>query len=274
MLESDRRTSEANADGRTDSETATRKKRSTSKTAPQEQVETPRDGSHCRQGGEGEETEWEGTKEGSVWVVLAGDDRTLLVDDDRLLPSIHLVPLAGHELGVLAVVFEVISHARVERIIRFWCREKRLDGEQDGANLQSGAPLVLQNVQANAPERVNVGVVDFRQKPDLGRLHRIRFREEELEFILTAFVGRAERSSHKNFEVTVVVRLRLCRDARRGLAGKVLRFLLNALGDRHFPSGRFRVFGGDCREAVSRSLLPQLQKALISRTQIREGWKP
>ena len=33
-------------------------------------------------------------------------------------------------------------------------REERLDGEEDGADLEGGRPLVLENVEADAPKLV------------------------------------------------------------------------------------------------------------------------
>ena len=39
--------------------------------------------------------------------------------------------------------------------------------EQDGAYLQGGTPLVLQDVQTYPPQLVNVGVVDLREESDL-----------------------------------------------------------------------------------------------------------
>lgn len=40
--------------------------------------------------------------------------------------------------------------------------------QQHGADLQRGAPLVLQDVEADAPQLVDVGVVDLGQETDLG----------------------------------------------------------------------------------------------------------
>lgn len=41
--------------------------------------------------------------------------------------------------------------------------------------------LTLQNVQADAPKLVDVGMVDLCKKPDLRRVHRVVIRKEELE---------------------------------------------------------------------------------------------
>lgn len=67
--------------------------------------------------------------------------------------------------------------------------QQRLDREEDGADLEGGGPAVLEDVEADAAELVDVGVVDLGQEADLGRRHRVLFREEELELELAACSG-------------------------------------------------------------------------------------
>ena len=50
-----------------------------------------------------------------------------------------------------------------------YCRN--LNGEKDGSDLKSRAPLLLQNVEADSAELVNVRVVDPRDESDLNRDH-------------------------------------------------------------------------------------------------------
>ena len=44
-----------------------------------------------------------------------------------------------------------------------------LDGEQDGADLQGGAPLILEDIQADPAQLVDVRVVDAGDEADLDR---------------------------------------------------------------------------------------------------------
>lgn len=53
--------------------------------------------------------------------------------------------------------------------------------EQDCPDLEGRAPLVLQNVQADATQLVHIGVVDLGQEADLGGRHRVILREEQLQ---------------------------------------------------------------------------------------------
>ncbi len=83
-------------------------------------------------------------------------DRTLFVS----------LPVQGHVVG--------------ERIVGVGSAHEGLDGEEDGAHLQGRTPLVLEDVQADAAEFVNVGVVDPCEEAHLWRHHRIVLWEEEL----------------------------------------------------------------------------------------------
>lgn len=99
--------------------------------------------------------------------------------------SLHcmlLRPRLGGRDRLLFVRFPVLSHIIRKWVVRIRCRQQRLNGEEDGADLQRGTPLVLENVQADAPELVDVGVVDFRQKAHFGRRHRIVLAQKQLQF--------------------------------------------------------------------------------------------
>ena len=52
------------------------------------------------------------------------------------------------------------------------CQQRR-DGQEHGVDGQRGAPLVLQDVQADVPLGVDVGVVHLRGEFDLGRLEGV-----------------------------------------------------------------------------------------------------
>jgi len=75
-----------------------------------------------------------------------------------------------------------------ERVVWIWCAEESLDGEEDGANLQGWGPVALQDVQANAAELVDVGVVDLGEEADFGRRHGVVVGKEQLELECAALV--------------------------------------------------------------------------------------
>ena len=77
------------------------------------------------------------------------------------------------------VCFPYLRHVVGERIVRVWRGEERLNREEDGADLQRRAPLVLENVEADAPEPINIRVVDFRQEANLRRERTEREQREQ-----------------------------------------------------------------------------------------------
>ena len=83
----------------------------------------------------------------------------------------------------------------VEGIIKVGSRKQNLDGQQDRSDLEGWAPLVLQDVEADASKLVDVGVVDLRAEENLGWSHGVLLGEEELAVEEAAFVGSARRSS-------------------------------------------------------------------------------
>lgn len=84
-----------------------------------------------------------------------------------------------------------------------------MDGEEDSADLQGGGPVVcrevscvsfciwkylgvrltLEDVEADATQLVDVGVVDLGKEADLGRGHGVVIREEEFELEDATCVG-------------------------------------------------------------------------------------
>ena len=58
------------------------------------------------------------------------------------------------------------KHIHQRLLVGAW-RQRLGAPDQDGADLKGGAPLVLQDVQADAAQLVNVGVVDFGEEADL-----------------------------------------------------------------------------------------------------------
>jgi len=56
-----------------------------------------------------------------------------------------------------------------------------LNGEEDGADLKGGRPLILKDVQADAAELVDVGMIHLGQEADLGWGHGVVGGEEEFQ---------------------------------------------------------------------------------------------
>ena len=64
----------------------------------------------------------------------------------------------------------------------FWVggAEESLDGEEHCADLQGRAPFVFEDIEADATELVDVGVVDLGQETNLGDGGGVRLRGERL----------------------------------------------------------------------------------------------
>jgi hypothetical protein len=75
----------------------------------------------------------------------------------------------------------LLGHSLVERIVGVGGAQQGLDTEQNRANLQSGRPVVLQYVQADAAKSVDVRVIDASEEAYPWWAHRVVVGEEELE---------------------------------------------------------------------------------------------
>lgn len=84
-----------------------------------------------------------------------------------------------------------MSSLRVERVIRIGVSQQRRDREQHTRDGECGAPLVLEDVQADGAVPVDVGVEHAGGEADLGGLEGVVGREVDGEEEETAGVGRA-----------------------------------------------------------------------------------
>lgn len=75
------------------------------------------------------------------------------------------VPRARHR--PFLVLTPLPRDAFVERVVRVRRRQQRLHRDQHGPDLQGRGPLVLEDVEADAAELVDVGVVDLGEEADL-----------------------------------------------------------------------------------------------------------
>ena len=111
------------------------------------------------------------------------------------------------------ICFPHFSNVVRERVVRVGRREQRLDRQQHRPDLQRRAPLVLEDVKADAAQFVNVGVVDLGEEAHLGWRHRIVLRQEELQFEDAAW-SRMQRGKARG------VRFLAARDQASSLAGE------------------------------------------------------
>jgi hypothetical protein len=123
--------------------------------------------------------------------------------DDRLARS--SLPRVGHVIG--------------QGVVGVGAAQQRLDRQQHRPNLQGRRPLVFQNVQADPPELVDVGVVDFSEEAHVGRRQGVVFGKEQLQPEEAPLVGGPLRPRHHDVEVPAVVVVGESADA----GGRILR---------------------------------------------------
>jgi hypothetical protein len=81
----------------------------------------------------------------------------------------------------------LLRHSFVERVFWVRCTKQCLDAQQDRANLKGRGPVVLQNIQADATQSVDVGVIDASQEAYPRWAHGVVVGQEELEVELAAW---------------------------------------------------------------------------------------
>ena len=84
-----------------------------------------------------------------------------------LPPRVQLGPLPRRRHGARLVLPPLAGDGLVQGVVRVGRGEEGLNREQDGADLEGGRPLVFQDVQADAAQAVDVGVVDTGEEADL-----------------------------------------------------------------------------------------------------------
>lgn len=160
----------------------------------------------------------------------------------RLLwPLEHAVPVVGILLGpftgaldrTVLIVLPVICNGLIQGIVDVWCGHERLDREQDGLDLQGGAPLVLEDVEADAAEAIDVRVVDLRAEENFRRDERVLLWQEELQVEEAAFVGTVGWAGDLHQEVPGVGRGRLRVDTHDRLGSQPLGLLHDSWRNSH-----------------------------------------
>jgi len=66
------------------------------------------------------------------WSMCAADavlshSYQLVVRDSSKLPGILLVPLPSNLISLLSVILEMVSHCGIERVVRLWRTQQRLN---------------------------------------------------------------------------------------------------------------------------------------------------
>lgn len=134
-------------------------------------------------------------------------------------------PLLGLLDGSLLVRLPGISDLLIQWVIQVGQGHQSLNGEQDRSDLKGWRPLVLQDVEADSPELVNVGVVDLRSEKHLWWNHGVLIWQKELAVEDAALVWSLTWTSNLDEEVSGVVLVWLSVDANDWVLCKSLRLL-------------------------------------------------
>lgn len=82
---------------------------------------------------------------------------------------------------LLLIAQQLLSDIRHQRVRRVRIGQQRAHAQQHLAHRQRRAPVVLQNIKANAPLRVDIAMIDPRLERDLGRFERVVGRKGNVE---------------------------------------------------------------------------------------------
>jgi len=118
-------------------------------------------------------------------------------------------------------------------IVGVRCAEECLDGEEDGADLEGGRPVALENIQADATESVDVWVVDLSEEADFSGSHRVIVWKKELKLEGAVLIRRLAWAVYKHVKVSQVVIVRDRADARDWFCHETLSLLDDSLGESH-----------------------------------------
>eukprot|EP01022_Parablepharisma_sp_SALTPOND_P029537 TRINITY_DN738_c0_g1_i1.p1 TRINITY_DN738_c0_g1~~TRINITY_DN738_c0_g1_i1.p1 ORF type:complete len:851 (-),score=40.70 TRINITY_DN738_c0_g1_i1:4257-6809(-) len=144
-------------------------------------------------------------------------------------------PFRGDLFSFFEIALPNVGYFVVQGIIRIWCAQQRLDGQQHRSHQQRRTPLILQNIQTNPTQTINVRVIDLRPEQYLWRNHRIFFRQVKLKMEHSTFERSAGRTSYLYFEVPEIVGVRLGIYANYCLSLELLDFLVvQAINDDTF----------------------------------------
>jgi hypothetical protein len=148
--------------------------------------------------------------------------------------SILLGPFLSRGYGSLLVFLPALCDVGCEGVVRVGCAKKCLDREEDGADLESGGPVVLrkvsnrwgstsgsrqhtlEDIEADAAELVHVGVENLCQETDLGRRHGVVVGKEQFELENASCTGVRDWSVARDPSMTIEAYLRMATGRGRG----------------------------------------------------------
>jgi hypothetical protein len=82
-------------------------------------------------------------------------------------------PLLGFGESTIDVLSVVIGNGFIKRIVKVVVGHQSLDGEENRSDLESGRPLVLEDIETDTSKLINVGVVDLCAEKNLRGAHRV-----------------------------------------------------------------------------------------------------
>ena len=136
-------------------------------------------------------------------------------------------PLLGLLDGAVLVSLPGIRNFLVQRIVQVGERHQGLNGEEDRSDLESGGPLVLQDVEADSAKLVDVWVVDLGSEEHFWWDHGILIGQEELAVEDAALIGSLTWSGDLDEEVSWVLLVGLSINANIWVLRKSLCFLFS-----------------------------------------------
>jgi len=131
---------------------------------------------------------------------------------------------------LLPVVNVLSCNAADQRIAGVAVGEQGADGEQHLGDGQSGAPLVLQDVQADHALRVDIAVVDAGAELDFGRFEWVVCREVDVKEEDSTFIDGSRRSKDGADPLKQVVSFRSSAAIWWRIQGNGSKLFLNTFG--------------------------------------------
>ena len=143
--------------------------------------------------------------------------------------SVLAGPFTGGGLVLALISLILVSNVGDKRIIWVGVAEEGADGQQNFRNGESRTPLVLQDVQADATVRVDIGVVNTGREVTLWGLERVVGGEVDVQEVDSARVGRLIRSLDGGLPVELVLLVDgASRAVAWGVSAQINQLLLNS----------------------------------------------
>jgi len=142
-------------------------------------------------------------------------------------------PLPSSTIVPLLISLEQLCNVRNKRIIRIRIGQERTNGQQHLGNCQSGAPLVLEDVQTDTSIGIDVAVIDTGGEVHFGWLEGVICREVNVKKEYSARIGGIVRSHDCSLPVEHIVSDRTGGAICGRIFTKIDKFFINSF-ERHF----------------------------------------